>query len=390
MYFYVPKDKVADYRARARAIPPKEWKALLDEEGFAAVVAHAYGPRDLVVADLKRKLKTYSDQYVDVGLALARFREDALPLVLAQAERVAMWPSYAESRLPELGPVDAAEIAMPIARLLSEKKLAIKKGAEAWLIRHPKAALAGLALALDKRADEAPVAAALSVLAKAGHGAAIRELLDGSPAAAKNKVFLKAASAGGGAAKTTATTAAKKKPSHRHVGWVYYRAHHASPLVVGDLDVMKDWKGDDGGDFAQIKLPKGKVVTCDLDLQAPNVFLSAAGDEVVLIAAGRGSRSLLDENEEEPLLEEIARPLKKGSTSLPLTIRSGALVVSIAYNATPAKGAPTKHRGDTKRGSPTTRRGSRGPLRKPPRTTTSCSSSRSRTATTRLCSASHG
>jgi hypothetical protein len=342
LYFYVPKEKVADYRARAAKIPAEEWLALLAQEGFQGVIGHAYGPKDLVFADLRKNLEKYPDQYVGVGLALARFGDEALPFVLAQAHRVDKWPDYAASRMPELGPVDAAEIALPVTRLMKARKLEAKKAAEAWIVRHPEATLAGLAPALEDAKEEANVVAAFTVLAKAGHGAALRELLGTAPSAAKNKALVKAAGSAGAKA-TGAKKAAAEPATHRHVGWVYYRAHASSPLVLGDLDVMKDWPGSDGGEDELVKLPKGEVVTCDLDLRAPDVFLSAAGDEVVLMAAEGSGRSLREEHEDAALLAEIAKPLKKTFSSFPLTIRSGALVVSIAYNATPAKGAKVAH-----------------------------------------------
>lgn len=339
--FYVPAEKLADYRARAGTMAKKEWLALLAEAGFSGIVGHAYGPKDLVFADLRQKMKAHPDQYTEVGLALARFGDEALPLVLEQAHRVEMWPEYAASRMPELGPVDAAEIALPITRLLKVRTLKAKKAAEAWLVRHPAATLAGLASVLEDAKEEENVAAAFALLAKAGHGAALRELLATAPAAAKNKAFVKVIGTGGSAGGKKKATA--KPPTHRHVGWVYYRAHASSPLVLGDLDVMKDWPGSDGGEDELVKLPKGKVLTCDLDLCAPDVFVSDAGDEVVLMAAGGSGRSLREEHEEDALLAEVAAPMKKPFSAFPLTIRSGALVVSIAYNATPAKGAKVAH-----------------------------------------------
>lgn len=209
--FYIPADKLADYRARASTIPREEWKSLLDEEGFSGIVAMAYGPKDLVLTYCDDQQRKYPDQYMSVGVALARFGDEALPLVLAQADRVAMWPSYAEQRLQELGPVDAAEIALPIARLLSEK-LKVRRAAEVWLVRHPEATLAGLARALATPSEAAPVAAAFAVLAKAGHAAAIRQRIEASPSVLKCTTLLKTiAGADRGGGKKTATKKATAK-----------------------------------------------------------------------------------------------------------------------------------------------------------------------------------
>ena len=63
------------------------------------------------------------------------------------------------------------------------------------------------------------------------------------------------------------------------MGNVYYNAHPASPLVIGDFQIMKGWKGNDDNEV--IDIGTGKVFVCDLDLVAPEVFVK--GNEVVLM-----------------------------------------------------------------------------------------------------------
>jgi hypothetical protein len=266
--------------------------------------------------------------------------------VLNQADRLDKYPSYAAATMREIGPVDAADVALPVSRLLAERTLAVKRGAEAWLLRHPRAALAGLEPGLAIAREQGNVTAALKVLAAAGHGDEIRSLLEDVPE--KIKMVLGAAvSAAERASKKTKAPA--KAPSYRHIGWVYYRAHHASPLVLGDLDVMKDWQGSaEGSDFGQVALPKGKVITVDLALEAPDVFLSASEEEIVLMAGGGTGRSLCKDHEASMLEAELAKPFKKKAQTLPLEVRSGAIVISIAYNATPAKGARVDHLDDAR------------------------------------------
>lgn len=301
--FYVSEEEQAEIRAQKDTRTVAEWEDIFCKGGFYARVASVYAPKDVVLAHFERTLKEVN-QYWTVGVALARFGEEALHLVIAQAHRVAQNPSYAGSWLPELAPVDAAEIAPGIARLLSEKKLDVKRGAKEWLLRHPEAARAGLAAA---------------------------------PASERKHVeaALKALASGGSSAGTKATKGAKAAPTHEHVGWVYFRDHHATPLVVGDLDVMRDWKGEaEPRSDSLSELPKGAVATIDLELQAPNVFVARDGKQLALLAARRGNgRSLLEEHETEDLLGEIAKPSKKGEQVLSIENRSGALVLSIAYQA---------------------------------------------------------
>lgn len=301
--FHVPEPEHAQMREGAATLTPDAWSAFFAKGGYHARVASFYAPKEIVLAHLEAQLRKV-DQYWNVGIALARFGADAVPLVVAQAHHVASNPAYATSWLPELQPVDAAEIAPGIARLLGEKKLEIKRLAKAWILRHPEAARAGLAHA--KPAEARYVAAAIAVL-------------DGASAA----------------------TGSKAAPaSHAHVGWVYYRAHQASPLVAGDLDVMKDWPGEEDPDGdALTELPKGVVASFDLELQAPDVLFSAAQNELVLLAVHGNGRSLREEHEDDELAVEVAKPIAEQGEALRFEVGSRAIALSIAYNATPAVGA---------------------------------------------------
>jgi len=129
--------------------------------------------------------------------------------------------------------------------------------------------------------------------------------------------------------------------AYAHVGNVYYNAHSASPLVIGDFQIMKGWKGNgDGNDDNEvIDIGSGKVFTCDLDLVAPDVFVK--GNEVVLMTE-MDSHGLL----KDYTLEELQGPLSakcEEPETFEIDVPSGAIVVNIAYNATPEEGSTTDH-----------------------------------------------
>lgn len=130
--------------------------------------------------------------------------------------------------------------------------------------------------------------------------------------------------------------------AYRHVGHVNYDADSASPLVIGDFTVMKGWKGNpDGNDDNEvIDIGSGKVFTCDLELTAPDVFVNGE-DEIVLMAEADNNDGLL----ESYSLEDLQAPLgakPEDPETWEIDVPSGAIVVNIAYNATPEKGASTK------------------------------------------------
>lgn len=128
--------------------------------------------------------------------------------------------------------------------------------------------------------------------------------------------------------------------AYDHVGYVYYNAHPASPLVIGDFTAMKGWKGNPDGnnDNEVLDIGTGKVFTCDLDLAAPDVFVKG-NDEVVLLSED-DNRGLLKSYKLEDLQEPLGAEPEDAET-WEIDVPSGAIVVTIAYNATPEEGADT-------------------------------------------------
>jgi hypothetical protein len=127
----------------------------------------------------------------------------------------------------------------------------------------------------------------------------------------------------------------------QHIGKLYYRAHSATPIVIGDFEAMKSWGGDPDGE-AEGSMTVGGAEAFGFsaqDLASPEVYTH--GTSVVLLVkigsygrtveppAGEALRSLVEQPfDDEWESEEIAAP-------------SGALVLTLAYNATPAHDADT-------------------------------------------------
>jgi hypothetical protein len=126
-----------------------------------------------------------------------------------------------------------------------------------------------------------------------------------------------------------------------HVGRVMYNAHPSSPLIIGDFQVMKGWKGNpDGGDGEEeIAIATGTVVNVDLDLKEPEVFFGPPDEVVLMRLPGRGK--LLEAHTLADVQPDLAGPPQDSYGKFEIAIPSGAVVISIAYNATPEEGTDT-------------------------------------------------
>ena len=134
-----------------------------------------------------------------------------------------------------------------------------------------------------------------------------------------------------------AGTAVERRSTSRyvHVGHVSQNNHPATPLVIGDLEIMKGWRGDPDGDAdGAIELAGGRIVGLDLDLMAPDVFVAAPG-RVVLMAGS--NRSLVESHSLEELAPDLDGPIDAHDTWT-IDVPSGAIVMALAYNATPEEG----------------------------------------------------
>lgn len=127
----------------------------------------------------------------------------------------------------------------------------------------------------------------------------------------------------------------------KHHGRISYNAHPATPLVVGDFEVMKQWAGHEDGDLEGPYDVAGVEVVgfAADDLAAPNVYTDASSI-VMLVEAGSYSA------ERDIPVEEVQAVLAATNAvheRFQLEVTSGALVISVQYNATPELGAKTAH-----------------------------------------------
>jgi hypothetical protein len=315
MRYYVEDDVIARYRDDPSAVTEEAWEALFARGGYHVNVGVAFAPAAHALAALEARSAAAPDTYWPMKGALAVLGDALIPLAVRLVKLAVsnigngVYSQQINRALVDMAPLEAPELVEPILGVLSSKANGkAKASAKAWLVRH--------------RAVSAPVIAAALADPQ-------------SPLRAAAKVAKKAfaeADAGAGTA--------RKEGGLERIGWLYYRSHHATPLVVGDLAVMHDWRGaPDGADEAAlVPLPKGSVALFEMHLRAPEV-LRAPGGEVILLADEKLSSRLGDEIDDEELIGDALAPLVKTFETLTLTVESGALVLAVAYNATPAEGA---------------------------------------------------
>lgn len=131
-----------------------------------------------------------------------------------------------------------------------------------------------------------------------------------------------------------------------YIGKVYYKAHSATPIVIGDFEVMKHWPGATDGE-AEGELEVGDHTAIGFtgaELASPHLFTTARGATLLIpprsygrsvaAPAGEALAKLLDADADETFEEHA------------LDVPSGALVITVAYNATPEEGAATDHLDD--------------------------------------------
>lgn len=130
-----------------------------------------------------------------------------------------------------------------------------------------------------------------------------------------------------------------------HVGHVYYNAHSTSPLVVGDFESMKRWPGSPDGSDGFVRFGSGKGAVFDLQLASPDVFVDSKRTLVLLAPLARTGWTLEERFGRDAAGLQPALTEDLGSTwhDDEIEIVSGAIVIAIAYNATPAVGADTSN-----------------------------------------------
>lgn len=129
----------------------------------------------------------------------------------------------------------------------------------------------------------------------------------------------------------------------RYIGKVYYRAHSATPIVIGDFDVMKRWPGHPEGE-AEGELEIGEdhaIGFTGLDLASPHLFATDRG--ITLLIPPRSYGRTVEAPTGEVLQRLLDAPAEQVFETYSLAVPSGALAITVAYNATPEEGAPTSH-----------------------------------------------
>ncbi|MBL8912052.1 MAG: hypothetical protein JNM17_15260 [Archangium sp.] len=125
------------------------------------------------------------------------------------------------------------------------------------------------------------------------------------------------------------------------VGHVFYNAHASSPIVLGDFEAMKKWPGSPDGSDGYVKFKSGKGAIFDLQLSSPDVFVRARQAIALLAPLQRTGWTLEErfgrdvEGLQAALTGELVSVWQEDEILLP----SGAVVVAIAYNATPEFGS---------------------------------------------------
>lgn len=126
------------------------------------------------------------------------------------------------------------------------------------------------------------------------------------------------------------------------VGLLSYNAHAATPTVIGDFEQMKAWPGDpDGEAEGVLEVGEGQAFGFTaFDLASPYVFVEDSGRVTLLVEEGSYGRTV-DAPTGEPLKRLLDDPCEADGDEAELECASGALVVTVAYNATPEVGADT-------------------------------------------------
>lgn len=112
-------------------------------------------------------------------------------------------------------------------------------------------------------------------------------------------------------------------------------------MVLGDFAAMKRWRGAPDGDVeGEVALGDARGVGfASLDLASPYVYASETGAVLLVPPASYGRKV------EPPGGEALDRALLAPSDAVfeqyELSVTSGAIAITVAYNATPEEGADT-------------------------------------------------
>lgn len=88
-----------------------------------------------------------------------------------------------------------------------------------------------------------------------------------------------------------------------------------------------------------VDIETGKIFGGTLDLTAPNVFVK--GDDEIVLLAEMDHEDLLESYSLDDLQGPLGSPFSQSFGTFELDVPSGAVVVNIAYNATPEEGTDT-------------------------------------------------
>lgn len=128
---------------------------------------------------------------------------------------------------------------------------------------------------------------------------------------------------------------------YAHVGHVYFNDHSSSPLVIGDFQAMKRWPGSPDGSDGFTRFKSGKGAIFDLQLASPEVFVRSPRALALLAPLRRTGWSLEERfgRAAADLEPALTADLEQVWHDDEILVESSAIVISIAYNATPEIGA---------------------------------------------------
>lgn len=130
-------------------------------------------------------------------------------------------------------------------------------------------------------------------------------------------------------------------PMH-HVGMLVHD-HPATPLIIGDHELMKSWKGATPNDNGVMKLGAGEVVSIELEeLHPPDVFVADDGAIWLLQLLGNRGVTMTKQVGADVLARIVALPYPDEENKIfesdepfaEIDVTSGALTLSIAYFST--------------------------------------------------------
>ncbi|MCR9163828.1 MAG: hypothetical protein ACE37F_01050 [Nannocystaceae bacterium] len=128
-----------------------------------------------------------------------------------------------------------------------------------------------------------------------------------------------------------------------YVGEVFNAHHPATPIVLGDFELMKGWPGTiDGtnaGPAALGERSAERLVYSPQTMDHP-VAVFRRGAELWMVSNEASEASMGADFEAELVRDQVTEPFQPSSTGY-VHVNSGGLVITLSYNSTPAADVDT-------------------------------------------------